>query len=120
VAQTSLQDKEGWIWWGKRVRKVRQVVSRKSILTQGFEKCPWRKVHKGSNGINIHVKFCLNYGPQKPEIYIANIPGVSNIIRQRLMKINYSADPRLVNTGLDNVGFLTSHNPIGLHGLLQE
>jgi hypothetical protein len=60
---------------------VRQGVSRKSILTQGFEKCPWRKLHKGSNGINIPVKFYLNHGAQGPEIYIANIPGVSNLIR---------------------------------------
>jgi hypothetical protein len=78
VAQTSLQDKEGWIWWGKRVRMGR---SRKSTLIQGFEKCPWRKLHKGSNGINIAVKFYLKHGPQEPEIYIANIPGVSNMIR---------------------------------------
>jgi hypothetical protein len=49
------------------------MVSRKSSLTQGFEKCLWRKLHKGSNGINIHVKLYLNYGPQEPEIYIANI-----------------------------------------------
>jgi hypothetical protein len=27
--------------------------SRKSTLTQGFEKYPSRKLHKGSNGINI-------------------------------------------------------------------
>jgi hypothetical protein len=50
---------------------VRQVVSRKSTLTHGFEKCPWRKLHKGSNGINIPVKFYLIHGPQEPEIYIA-------------------------------------------------
>jgi hypothetical protein len=82
VAQASLPDKEGWIWWGKRVKMARQGVSRKSNLTQGFEKCPWRKLHKGSNGINIPVKFYLNHGPQEPEIYIANIPGgVSNMIR---------------------------------------
>jgi hypothetical protein len=56
--------KEGWIWWGKRVK----MVSRKSTLTQGFEKCPWRKLHKGSNGINIPVKFYLNHGLQEPEI----------------------------------------------------
>jgi hypothetical protein len=77
VAQTSLQDKEGWIWWGKRVR----MVSRKSTLTQWFEKCPWRKLRKGSNGINIPAKFYLNHVPQEPEIYIANISGVSNMIR---------------------------------------
>jgi hypothetical protein len=78
VAQTSLQDKEGWIWWGKRVRMVR-----KSTLTQGSQKCPWKKLYKESNGINIPVKFYLNNGPQEPEIYsyIANIPGVSNMIR---------------------------------------
>jgi hypothetical protein len=58
-------------------RMVRQGVSRKSSLSQGFEKCPWRKLHKGSNGINIPVKFYLNHGPQEPEIYIANIPGVT-------------------------------------------
>jgi hypothetical protein len=81
VAQTLLQDKEGWIWWRKRVRMVRQGVSRKSTLTQGFEKCPWRKLHKESNGINIPVKFYLNHGPQEPEIYIANIPGVRNMIK---------------------------------------
>jgi hypothetical protein len=69
VAQTSLQEKEAWIWWGKQVR----MVSRKSTLAQGFEKCPWRKLHKGSNCIP--VKFYLNYGPQEPEIHIANIPG---------------------------------------------
>jgi hypothetical protein len=27
------------------------------------------------------LKFNLNHGPQEPEIYIANIPGVSNMIR---------------------------------------
>jgi hypothetical protein len=54
-------------------------VSRKSTLTQGFQKFSWRKLHKGSNGINIPVKFYLNHGPLEPEIYIANIPGVSNI-----------------------------------------
>jgi hypothetical protein len=53
----------------------------KSALTQGFEKCPWRKPHKGSKGINIPVKFYLNHGPQEPEIYTANIPGVSSMIR---------------------------------------
>jgi hypothetical protein len=53
----------------------------KSTLTQRFEKCPWRKLHKGSNGINIPVEFYLNHRPQEPEIYIANIPGVSNMIR---------------------------------------
>jgi hypothetical protein len=58
---------------GKRVRMV--------TLTQGFEKCPWRKLHKGSNGISIAVKFYLNHGSQEPEIHIANIPGVSNMIR---------------------------------------
>jgi hypothetical protein len=108
--------------------------SRKSTLTQGFEKCPWRKLNKGSNGINILGKFYLNHGPQEPEIYsyIANIPGVSNMIRWSLMKINYTADhlwltrgppgvrgPRLGNTGLDNVGSLTPHNPTDLHGLLR-
>jgi hypothetical protein len=56
-------------------------VSRKSTLAQDFEKCPWRKLHKGSNGINFPVKFYLNHGPQEPQIYIANIPGVSNMIR---------------------------------------
>jgi hypothetical protein len=56
-------------------------VSRKSFLTHGFEECPWRKLHKGSNGINIPVKLLLNHGPQEPKIYIANIPGVSNMIR---------------------------------------
>jgi hypothetical protein len=60
---------------------VRQGVSRKSTLTQGFENCPWRKLHKGINGINITVKFYLNHGPQEPEIYTANIPDVSNMIR---------------------------------------
>jgi hypothetical protein len=60
---------------------VRQGVSRKSILTQGFEKCSWRKLHKESNGIYIPVKFYLNHGPQEPEIYVANIPGVRNMIR---------------------------------------
>jgi hypothetical protein len=55
--------------------------SEKSTLTHGFEKCPWRKLHKGSNGINIRVKFYLNHGPQEPEIYIANIPGLSNMIK---------------------------------------
>jgi hypothetical protein len=58
-----------------------QTVSRKSALTKGFEKCPWRKLHKGSNGFNIPVKFYLNHGPQEPEIYIAYIPDVSNMIR---------------------------------------
>jgi hypothetical protein len=58
-----------------------KMVSRKSTLTQGFEKYPWRKLHKGSNGINIPVKFYLNHGPQEPEIYITNIQGVSNMIR---------------------------------------
>jgi hypothetical protein len=57
------------------------MVSRKSTLTQGFEKCPWRKLHKGCNGINIPVKFYLNHGPPEPEIHIANIPGVSKMIR---------------------------------------
>jgi hypothetical protein len=53
-----------------------------STLTQGFKKCPWRMLGKGSNGINIPVKVYLNHhGPQEPEIYIANIPGVSNMIR---------------------------------------
>jgi hypothetical protein len=60
---------------------VRKGVSRKPTLTQGFEKCPSRKLHKGSNGINIPVKFYLNHGPQEREIYIANIPGVSNMRR---------------------------------------
>jgi hypothetical protein len=46
----------------------------------GFEKFPWRKVHKGSNGINTPVKLYLNHGPQETEIYISNIPGVSNMI----------------------------------------
>jgi hypothetical protein len=27
---------------------------------------------------------------------------------------------RLPMLGLDNVGYLTSHNPIGLHGLLRD
>jgi hypothetical protein len=31
-----------------------------STLTQGFEKCAWRKLHKGSNSIKIPVKFYLN------------------------------------------------------------
>jgi hypothetical protein len=66
---------------GKPVRMVRQGISRKSTLTQGFEKCPWIKLHNGSNGIDIPVKFYLNHGPQEPEIYIANIPGMSNMIR---------------------------------------
>jgi hypothetical protein len=57
------------------------VGSRKFTLTQGFEKCPWRKLHKGSNDINIPVKFYLNHGRQEPAIYIANIPVVSNMIR---------------------------------------
>jgi hypothetical protein len=57
------------------------VRSKKSTLAQGFEKCAWRKLHKESNGINIPVKCYLNHGPQEPEIYIANIPGVSNMIR---------------------------------------
>jgi hypothetical protein len=65
----------------------------KSNLTQEFEKCLWRKLHKGSNGINVPDKFYLNHGRQEPEIYIANIPGVSNMIRYSLMKINYPADP---------------------------
>jgi hypothetical protein len=60
---------------------VRQGVSRKSTLTQGFEKCPWRKLHKGRSNINIPLKFYLNHGPQEPEIYIANIPDVSNMKR---------------------------------------
>jgi hypothetical protein len=60
---------------------VRQGVSRKSTLIQGFDKCPWRKLNKGSNRINIPVKFNLNHGPQEPEIYTENIPGVSNMIR---------------------------------------
>jgi hypothetical protein len=54
---------------------------RKNTMTQGFEKCLLRKLHKGSNGINIPVKCHLNHGPQEPEIYIANIPDVSNMIR---------------------------------------
>jgi hypothetical protein len=58
-----------------------RMVSRRSTLTQGFEKCAWIKLHKGSKGINIPVKFYFNHGPQEPEIYIANIPGVSNMIR---------------------------------------
>jgi hypothetical protein len=62
------------------VRIVRQGVSRKSTLTQAFEKCPWRKLHKGSKGITIPVTFYLNHGPQEPEICIANIPGVSKMI----------------------------------------
>jgi hypothetical protein len=33
------------------------------------------------NIINIPVKLYLNHGPQEPEIYTANIPGVSNMIR---------------------------------------
>jgi hypothetical protein len=53
------------------------VRSRKSTLTQGFEKCPWRKLHKGSNGINIPLKPWAS----RAKIYIANIPGVSNMIR---------------------------------------
>jgi hypothetical protein len=52
------------------VSMVRQGISRKSTLTQEFEKCLWRKLHKGSNGINIPVKFLLNHGPQEPEIDI--------------------------------------------------
>jgi hypothetical protein len=68
VAQISLQDKEGWIWWRKWVRMDWQGVSRKSLLTQRFEKCPCRKLHKGSDDINIPVKFYLNHGPQEPEI----------------------------------------------------
>jgi hypothetical protein len=32
-------------------------------------------------------------GPQEPEIYIANIPGVRNMIRESLMKVSYPADP---------------------------
>jgi hypothetical protein len=71
---------------------VSQGLNRKSALTQEFQKCPWRKLHKGSNGINIPVKFYLNHGSQESEIYIANIPGVSNMIRESLMKINYPAD----------------------------
>jgi hypothetical protein len=51
------------------------------VHKQGLEKCPWRKLHKGSNGSNIPVKFYLIHGPQEPEIYIANIPDVSNMIR---------------------------------------
>jgi hypothetical protein len=35
----------------------------------------------GANGTNIPVKFYLNHGPQEPEICLANIPGVSNMIR---------------------------------------
>jgi hypothetical protein len=34
-----------------------------------------------SNGTNSPVKFYFNHGPQEPEIYIANIPGVRNMIR---------------------------------------
>jgi hypothetical protein len=56
-------------------------VTRKSTLTQGFEKCPWRKLREESNGINIPVIFYLSYVSQEPEIYIANMPGVSNMIR---------------------------------------
>jgi hypothetical protein len=55
-------------------------------------KCACKKLHKSlvihlcftkgrSNGTNIHLKFYLNHGPQEPEIYIANIPGVSSMIR---------------------------------------
>jgi hypothetical protein len=66
---------------GKRVRIVIQGLSRKSTLTQGFKKCSWRKLHKGRNGINITVKFYLNHGRQEPEIYIAIIPRVSNMIK---------------------------------------
>jgi hypothetical protein len=63
-----------------------------------------------SNGTNVYVKFYLNHGPQEPEIYNANIPGVGNMIRLSLMKINYpeglrgSPDHRLGNSGLGNVG----------------
>jgi hypothetical protein len=34
-----------------------------------------------NNDTNIPVKFYLNHGPQEPEIYIVNIPSVSNMIR---------------------------------------
>jgi hypothetical protein len=60
---------------------VRQGVSRKSTLTQEFEKCPSRKLSEGRNGINIPVIFYLSHMSQDPEIYIANMPGVSNMIR---------------------------------------
>jgi hypothetical protein len=63
------------------------------VLLSGYlRKCPWKKLHKllviqfsftkgRSNGTNIYVEFYLNHGPQEPEIYIANIPGGSNMIR---------------------------------------
>jgi hypothetical protein len=76
---------------------VRQRVRRQqSTLTQGFEiewlakgKCPWKKdtqinhlcFTKGRyNGTNIRVKIYLNRGRQEPEIYNANIQGVSNMM----------------------------------------
>jgi hypothetical protein len=42
---------------------------------------------------SLTVKFYLNHGPQEPEIYIANIPGVSDMKRYSLMKIDYPAYP---------------------------
>ena len=56
----------------------------------GQNKMPLEKLHKElvihlfftkgrSNGTNIRIKFYLNRGSQEPEIYIANIPGVSNV-----------------------------------------
>jgi hypothetical protein len=34
-----------------------------------------------SNSTNIYVKFYLKQGLQEPEIYIANIPGVRNMMK---------------------------------------
>jgi hypothetical protein len=67
-------------------------------------KCPWKKLQKSlvihlcftkgrSNSSNILAKFYLNHGLQEPDIYIANIPAMSNMTRYNLMKIYYPADP---------------------------
>jgi hypothetical protein len=76
-------------------------------MTQGFEKCPWRKLHKGSNGINIPVKFYLNHGPQKPEIYVhCKYPRCEqhDKIKFNENKLSQgSADPRFGNTALTEI-----------------
>jgi hypothetical protein len=77
---------------GKTNRR-RRVHPDRSLVWNGpaKRKCPWKKLHKSlfihlyftkgkSNGTYIRVKFYLNHGPEEPEVYTANIPGVSNMM----------------------------------------
>ena len=65
------------------------------------QKCNYPRVLCRRKSINIRVKFYLNHATQEPDIYISNIPDVSEHDKIHFNENQLtSADHRLGNTGL--------------------